>query len=357
MRRREFLRGAAAIAATAVALPPAGAQDAVPSLRAAAASRGLETGSCFADRGPQRYLDLLARHCDVLTPEWQLKPGYLRPEPTSRYNFEASDRIADFCRQNGQRFHGHTLYWHEDPIRWAQSSDFEDVKKLYGGFIRDVIGRYPDAASWDVMNEIAHEESVLRNDALIEKFGYDFIEFCFRTAHEAAPQARLVLNDYGLECEAGWCSARRSHMLEIVTELKRRRVPVHALGMQGHLTPSWPTAPATAASFISQVADLGVDIYLSELDVNDARFPEDIVTRDRMVADTYAEFLDAVLRNTAVKRVMFWGISDSDNWIVHGYAPEKRENGRPRTALFDENDQPKPAFHAVLRAVSEAPFR
>jgi endo-1,4-beta-xylanase len=356
MRRRELLTAALAVTATAIC-PPTIASGGVPSLRTIASARGLETGSCFANRGPRRYLDLLATHCDILTPEWQLKPGYLRPEETSSYNFEASDEIAAFCERNGQSLHGHTLFWHQDPIRWAESSDFEEVKRRYGGFIRDVMARYPQAVSWDVLNEIASEGTLFRDEVLIRRFGYDFIEFCFRVAHETAPAARLVLNDYGLECAADWCGNRRRHMLEIVRELKRRDVPIHVVGIQGHLSHTWMPSSGETARFIAQVADLGVDVYLSELDVNDAGLPDDVEVRDRMVADTYEEFLTTVLRDRAVKRVMFWGISDSDNWIVHGYAPEQRENGKPRTALFDENDEPKLAYHAVARAIAGAPAR
>ena len=356
MQRRTFLQLAAGTAASA-AMPAAAATDGVPSLREIAASRGLETGSCFANRGPQRYLDLLARHCDVLTPEWQLKPGYLRAKKADAYDFEVGDAIARFCDANGQGFHGHTLYWHEDPIRWAESSDLSEVKRLYGGFIGDVIARYPRAVSWDVMNEIAHENTVLRDDFLVSRFGYDFIEFCFRTAHESAPEARLVLNDYGLECGAAWCEARRRHMLEIVSELTRRGVPLHAIGVQGHLASNLRPDVSSTREFIARVADLGLDVYLSELDVNDTTFPDDIEIRDRMVAEIYEEFLTAVLENRAVKRVMFWGISDSDNWIMHGYAPEQRPTGRPRTALFDEHDAPKAAFQAVARAIAAAPSR
>ena len=42
-----------------------------------------------------------------------------------------------------------------------------------------------------------------------------------------------------------------------------------------------------------------------------------------------------------MKVVTFWGVNDAVSW---------RANGNP--LLFDGNDQPKPAFDAVIRAVT-----
>ena len=42
-----------------------------------------------------------------------------------------------------------------------------------------------------------------------------------------------------------------------------------------------------------------------------------------------------------VKVVTFWGVNDAVSW---------RANGRP--LLFDGNDQPKPAFDAVIHAAT-----
>ena len=45
----------------------------------------------------------------------------------------------------------------------------------------------------------------------------------------------------------------------------------------------------------------------------------------------------------AVKVVTFWGANDAVSWL-----------GRGRPLLFDGNNQPKPAFDAVIRVATEA---
>ncbi len=75
------------------------------------------------------------------------------------------------------------------------------------------------------------------------------------------------------------------------------------------------------------------------------------------MAAIYKDYLGTVLEHDNVKRLGFWGLSDAEHWIVHGYAPFKRKRGTPRPALFDDRYQPKPAFFAVAEALKQAPTR
>lgn len=333
------------------------ASDSLPSLKELGRQRGLEIGSAFSGTQDRGYRQLLKRHCAVITPEWQLKPKFLKPTQRAAYNFGPGDNIARFASRNGIRLHGHTLFWHEEPIDWAQSNDFDQVKLHYGGFLRDVTRHYSRATSWDVLSELVEERERFRNQYLIRNHGIQFIDFCLRTVNDSAPHAKLAINEFNLTCGEGWCRSKQDNMLTLLRQLKRMKTPVHALGIQSHLSSIYKTSTRSTLDFIDRVADLGLDVFISELDVNDSTMPADIATRDQQVADYYEQFLTAALSRQAVKRVVFWGISDSDNWIVRGYTEEKRKKGTPRPALFDSANQPKPAFHAVVRALKSAPVR
>jgi endo-1,4-beta-xylanase len=324
----------------------------LPSLRDLGAQRGIEIGSAFNGNPDPKYRQLLAHHCGLVVPEWQLKPRFLQPSVQSDMNFDPADVIAGFARSNGLGFHGHTLFWHEEPIRWAESADFDEVKRSYGGFIREVVSRYPDATSWDVFNEIVGEEAPLRDEYLIQTFGVRFIDYCLRTVNELAPEARLAINDYNLECGAHWCASKRENMLALLGDLKDMDTPLHAVGIQGHLSSVYRASAADTLAFIDRVADLGIDVFISELDVNDSAMPLNVAERDRQVAAYYEEFIGAVLEREAVTRLVFWGISDFDNWVVRGQTQEKRSVGAARPALFDARNEPKPAFYAVARALA-----
>jgi endo-1,4-beta-xylanase len=345
------------------ALPKIGTTDeAIPdfagaSLAELGKSRGLEIGSAFSGNADPKYRRLIARQCGLVVPEWQLKPGFLKPRRGSPYNFGPADAIADFAASRGLGFHGHTLFWHEEPIRWADGDDFEKVKRSYGGFIRTVVKHYPQAVSWDVFNEIVAEREPFRNVFLVRRFGLQFVDFCLRLVHACAPAARLAINDYNLECGMDWCGAKQDNMLRLLEQLKTMGSPLHAVGIQGHLSSVYKAFAASTVRFIDRVADLGLDVFISELDVNDSTMPADIAIRDRQVADYYEEFLTAVLTRNSVKRLVFWGLSDFDNWVVRRQTHEKRRSGAARPALFDAQLEPKPAYHAVIRALESASLR
>jgi len=334
-------------------------KNSLPSLRELGRVRGIEIGAAFNGNKNRKYRRLLTEQVGLIAPEWQLKPRFLKPGSKARYNFGPSDQIAKFAAANGMAFHGHTLFWHEEPIRWAESSDFEHVKRDYGGFIKDVVSHYPQAVSWDVFNEIVEENTPFRNEYLIQKHGLKFIDYCLRTVHELAPNARLALNEYNLECGESWCGDKRENMLRLLGNLRRMGTPLHAIGIQSHLSTVYRASPAETVRFIDRLSDLGLEVYLSELDVNDSTLPQNIAERDKQVADYMEGYLDAALSRSAVKRLLFWGISDFDNWVVRRYTSEKRKlgTGDARPALFDFRNEPKPAFFAVVRALQSAPAR
>jgi endo-1,4-beta-xylanase len=65
---------------------------------------------------------------------------------------------------------------------------------------------------------------------------------------------------------------------------------------------------------------------------------------DNRLADEYSVLFRAFLKHKSVKVVTFWGINDSVTWL-RGATP----------LLFDANDQPKPAFDAVIKAAEGLP--
>ncbi len=107
--------------------------------------------------------------------------------------------------------------------------------------------------------------------------------------------------------------------------------------------------------FLSDVASMGLKIVISELDVIDSQLPKDIIARDRIVAETYYQYLSVVLDEPAVTTVVNWGLSDRYTWISD-YSPRK-DRLEVRPLLFDKHYLRKPAWKAVARAFKEAPKR
>lgn len=362
LNRRDFIAAGAAGAASCLLPGTTGAraQD-VPALRELGAAVGIEVGSAFSlDPNPQ-YRALVAKHCGVITPEWQMKPPRIKKDAGSEYDFSVVDEFLRFTEEHGQKLHGHTLYWSYEPIEWAIGRDFEETKRLYGLYIATVMERYPQVETWDVANELIDDETFrLRTDYLVGQYGIDFIDFCFHTAHQMSPKAKLAINDYWIECAADVCVNKRVGVIDLLTRLKDRGTPIHALGIQSHLYSKLPVDTEGTLALVEAAAGLGLEVWISEMDVNDTQFPDDIAERDALVADVYSTFLNALLPHPAVKRLAFWGISDYDHWIARGEPKWERrpeETGAARPALFDMNNQPKPAFFAVAEALKKAGAR
>jgi endo-1,4-beta-xylanase len=223
--------------------------------------------------------------------------------------------------------------------------------------IHTVVGRYKGRIkAWDVVNEALADggTNVLRSSLWSEIIGPDFIAKAFHYAHEADPDAILRYNDYGLENPA-----KRQKLITLIKSLQEQKVPVHAIGSQAHLNLS--TSFETMDRALTEMATLGLPIHITELDVNTAQGGQRNTGADitgnaattqgglvddanRRLADAYAGVFQAFVKHrNSVKMVTFWGANDAVSW---------RAQGRP--LLFDGNDQPKPAFDAVIKAAAGA---
>ncbi len=100
---------------------------------------------------------------------------------------------------------------------------------------------------------------------------------------------------------------------------------------------------------------MDLQIFVTELDVDDSELPADISARDAAVAKLYGDFLKRVLARKSVKAVLTWGISDANTWL-NGRHP-RPDGQRKRPLPFDADMKPKPAFYAMLDAIAGAPAR
>ncbi len=360
MNRRSFLAGAAASVA-AVATPSAQPKPfrTEVSLKALAAEKSLEISTAYYGGRGFNLENLIAHHCDIVTPETAMKPEVLAPRRSGKLAFEQMDAIASFCRANALRLHGHALYWHQTQPAWLNDAESGTFVRDYMAYTRKVMTRYADlTVSWDVINEPFSDRALgYRKGPVLDRHGDEFLLFLFRIARRAAPKAKLLINDYGLSCGAAYCQRKRDTALATVERLMKTGLSIDAVGLQAHLLPTQPVHKSTLNAFIRGLGELGLEVYITELDVNDIELPQNIAKRDKLIAAIYSDYLGGVLENDNVKRLGFWGLSDAGHWIVTGHAPFKRKHGAPRPALFDGDLQPKPAFFAVVDALKQAPNR
>jgi endo-1,4-beta-xylanase len=171
----------------------------------------------------------------------------------------------------------------------------------------------------------------------------------------------LVLNEYDVEYDTPYHDRRRAVVLDVLGNMRKRDIPIDALGVQAHLSMGiYPFSEKKLRDYLAAVAAIGLEIQITELDCTDEVAPADIPQRDRMVGDEYRRFLDVALDEPAVKMVSTWGLSDRYSWIVrHEVRPERcRWDGMEERPLpFDRDLIRKPAWHALAEAFARAPIR
>lgn len=385
--RRLLLGGAAAATLTGLsaAATPAAAVATAPAHRLrhhrhpplwqVAARRGITFGSAASIRvnADAEYGALLDREAAILFTEEDLLWYELKPTPESALDFSFADQVYARARRQGQLVFGAHLAWDEGfgegwPEDYLWELDKPEAEKLLFGTATAMVRRYRGrTAGWIVANEVtspigddADELGFRTNVPWYATIGREYVARMFRLARRHDRHATLVLNEFGFETTNEYDddpAARQESILSVIDTLQRQHVPLDAVGIQAHLLAAyWDSFhPRQYRRFLRQIADRGLKILITELDVLDDGLPADVRARDAAVGDIYADYLEVALAEPAVKSVMAFGLSDRYTWLQEDYP---REDGAARRPLaYDEELHEKPAYRAVRHALAHAPQR
>ena len=352
----------------------------------------------------EKDVALTKEQFNQIAPENDLKWALIQPNPgPDGYNFGPADAYVNFGLSNNMYIVGHTLVWHSQTPNWVFAgtnlpsgitntpapapaagtnapggrrggrgfggggfgfsgprASREELLQRMHDHIATVVGRYKGKIKvWDVVNEAIQDgggTNILRSSPWSQIIGSDFIAKAFEYAHEADPDAILRYNDYSLED-----ANKRRKLITLIKSLQAQGVPVMAIGSQTHVSVSSPSFEQED-KVLTDLETLGLPIHITELDVNGAQGGQrsnsgDVASNasttqgglvsdaDKKLADAYVGLFRAFMKHDKyVKVITFWGINDGVSW---------RAQGRP--LVFDANDQPKPAFDALIRLATGTP--
>jgi endo-1,4-beta-xylanase len=382
LTRREWIRQAAGVTAAAAvpgflsrnawAKTPANDGQSITgagSLKAHAAARGLLTG-CAVNaklfREDESFRNLLAEQYSIVVPENCLKWGTLRPTADT-YNFTDADSLVSFAEAHGMKMRGHNFVWHEALPKWFVGTvNKDDAQKFLVDHIHTVGGRYKGKIhSWDVVNEAiwipdGRSNGLRSSSPWFQMLGPGYLDLAFRTAREADPTALLTYNDYGIEYDTDEDGKKRAAVLALLRRMKKDNVPLDALGIQSHIQAVGKSGFSKGVrELLSGAKDLGLQVFLTELDVKDDGVTlDDTAERDKIVAEVYRSYLTAALDGPEVKAVLTWGASDKNTWLNNGAKFRKQHPDRLQRPLpFDPDYAPAPAFFAMRESFDKAKNR
>jgi endo-1,4-beta-xylanase len=333
------------------ALAPAAPAGSAPSLRTGATARDRLIGTAVSRRSllwNQQLRDVAAREFNLINASDTFQWIPLRPA-RDQYLFCAEDQFVAFAEANNMRVLAGMLAWTKNPA-WLTEGTFsrDELIAILREHIQTVVGRYRGRIhAWNVVNEPVDAQSggLLKGEEQLwaRLIGPEYIDMAFRWAHEADPQAVLLLNEYNAE---GF-NRKSDGLYELVKGMRARGVPIDGVGMQTHWGDGRQTFPiqrfdrSTVGPNMKRLADLGLDVYITEMDVTIAKpvTPEKLAAQ----AQTYRQMLEVCLAAPNCKALAVFHVYDGD-------APSVQEAGMSAYAaplLFDEAFRPKPAYDAL----------
>jgi endo-1,4-beta-xylanase len=301
-------------------------------------------------RNVPQYGRTLEVECSSITAENALKWQGTHPEK-DKYTFDDGDYIVDWAISKGKRAHGHVLLWHQFPPAWLRNfeGDSATFEALMKDHITTVVKHFKGRIkSWDVVNEAYDNNGLLRDketnpneswqngSVWKQKLGNDFIARAFEYAHAADPKALLFYNDYAQESKPN----KNDGIIKMVLELKKRKVPIHGIGLQMHISLKTPNEGIEKA--LKDAANTGLQVHISELDIiantnkeNPFDYTPEIQAKQKEKFRFVVSAYNRIVPEKQRYGITTWNLTDADSWLLRFHkVPDY-------PLLFDANYQRK----------------
>ncbi|MFF3068436.1 endo-1,4-beta-xylanase [Kitasatospora sp. NPDC057904] len=324
-------------AGVTAATPPATAAGSTLKAAAQADGRYFGTALTDGDLGVGGETAVAGAQFDMLTPGNEMKWDTTEPAAGS-YDFGPGDQLVQFARAHGMRVRGHNLVWQDQLPSWVSNLPLSQVRSAMEAHITTEATHYKGQVyAWDVINEPFNGDGSLVPDVFYRAMGTDYLADALRTAHAADPGAKLYINDYNIEGE----NAKSNALYILAQSLLAQGVPLGGIGLESHFILG--QIPADMQANMQRFANLGLDVAVTELD-DRIQLPASGAALQQQGTDFAAVVRDCLAVSRCVG-VSQWGIDDAHSWIP-GTFP-----GYGAATMYDDNDQPKPAYSAALSAL------
>jgi len=365
---------AATLSSTASAKAAAASGGDVPwasaSLRNLADRVGLRIGSALypQDIETASWAAIAGSQFSVVTPANGMKWQIVEPAQGT-YDWSQADELVNFAHKNNQLIRGHCLIWHNQLPTWLTtgvangSITKAQLMDLAHQHITTEVSRYKGKIwQWDVCNEFFTDSNPSQldpNNWWIVNAGPEIIPNAFKWAHAADPNALLFFNDYNIGGEDG-TNAKFNAVYSYVQQLLSAGVPIHGVGIQGHLDTQYGWSPTPLRQDMEKFASLGLKVAITEADVRTfVNNPTAQVPTDNLALFAhpyeYEEMLKAALAVPECISFTVWGWTDANSWVPGSFS------GEGYADIYDVNQQPKAAYYALQSelglASNGAPYR
>jgi len=254
---------------------------------------------------------------------------------TTKWNWSGLDAEYNYAINNQLIFKDHTLIWGQQQPSWISSLDSATQASYIETWIRNVGQRYPEIDMVDVVNEPltghnppdggsgrANYKNALGGNGTT---GWDWVINSFKLARKYLPNAKLLINDYGIIND----NTATTSYLQVINLLKDRGL-VDGIGVQGHRFELESADTNTMKSNLDRLAATGLPVYISELDLGN--LSNYGTPNDNQQLQLYMKIFPILWRHPGVKGITLWGYLEGQMWQSTCYLV--RSDGTARPALL-----------------------
>ncbi|MCU0430554.1 MAG: endo-1,4-beta-xylanase [Cytophagaceae bacterium] len=229
-------------------------------------------------------------------------------------NWGGADVAYNYAKNNHMMFRYHALAWGNQYPQWITSLSPTEFQREMEEYMSKIAERYPDAIDqFDVLNEQLPNHAPGTNyfkNGLggTGATGYDWQIWLFTKARQYFPNSKLILNDYGLENNAGSVN----EMLGLVKALRDRGL-IDGFGTQAHwfsLEFGLQNNPNGLRSILDLMAQGGVPIYVTELDVKGGT-----AQTESGQYTSLSNLFPVYWNHPAVAGITYWGYVNGRTWV------------------------------------------
>jgi endo-1,4-beta-xylanase len=270
-------------------------------------------GNIIAGNPPANF----GNYWNQVSPENSGKWGSVEPV-RDQMNWGQLDTAYNYARSNGFPFKQHTFVWGSQEPGWIGGLSASQQAYEVEDFMRQYCQRYPQTQYIDVVNEPLHQPASYRN-ALggAGSTGWDWIVWSFQKARQHCPSAKLLINEYGIINDAN-----AVNRYKVIVNILKSRGLIDGVGIQSHHFSMDNLAPATITQNLDSLAQTGVPIYVSELDMTGD---------DATQLARYQQKFPALWTHPGVVGVTLWGYIEGQTWVANTHLV--RRDGSERPAL------------------------
>ena len=277
--------------------------------------------------GDSAVKDVLKSDFGQITPEYSMKWAATEPN-RDVFTFGEANQTAKFALETGKILRCHTLLWHRDLPEWVYKiTSASELTRVIENHISIVVRHFVEAAdeqqtcyAWDVVNEIFNDDGSFRSGPFFDILGETFVSIAFHAARKADQNAKLYINDYGLD---DIHAPKTVAMVAKVEKWLAAGVPIDGIGSQSHL---YAGVSGTEDALNSLLSSGVKEVAITELDIAGA------------AAQDYVEVVQACLNIKECAGITLWGVNDARSW----------RSGEAAT-LFQSDGRPKEADHALIK--------